>query len=501
MAIRHITLYIDVDNTKLVNLAGGDLSQPDMPHVYYGEIVILHCHFRATDLSPYPLTSDELFETSIDSNFVHSDTLMAYSDNDAVNMADDWNAVDMPNGKISIRINCHTDSFRDKIGSDDEQYNYIEIKKTYAGNQSVMCQSRINCHNVIDAGGAGPLPLQNYFTEDEVNATFMKINDFNVTNPANVNIINNEITKIGSNMVLIPETPHDELNIINGGIIGQTILIRNQNDTDIITLKNATGNILCPSGYDIELTGFNVIILTYDGTNWKLITFDDDVYPSYKSTTNNIDTYDRAISINECDGRFFSNSNDTITDVHFELPTVQDKLLFSCINEDENKNCIIVPQLTDKIRGVGIQGEVVRVKTDGAITQLRGTDNGWFVITNRDDLEIASNEVITMEIYNDSHSLLWNGNAKPYYGSITDNNIHCIEFDSASFAVQQIAYLKFTSTNPTGVNNASITVRIEENDNSISDMTFLWDNTNTRWNQNTTVNAIRIDKIFIKFNV
>lgn len=61
----------------------------------------------------------------------------------------------------------------------------------------------------------------------------------------------------------------DDLDTINGGVIGEIIILQTANSSRDVVLKSGTGNIVNPSGIDITLGSTNDrAVLMYDGSNW-----------------------------------------------------------------------------------------------------------------------------------------------------------------------------------------------------------------------------------------
>ena len=169
---RQIEFYVNVDTGRFINDLGGELTVAESPSVYFGEHVIFCVHFVNSSLDPVPFQVTDALTTAIDNNFLHTDSLMVYSDNSYVNMPGDWDMADRTQGRMSIRINCHTDGYEQKIGTSSVIIGYAEIHKVTSGVMSVLLQDQMNCHNVIDKGGSGPLPLHDYWDVDESDSRY-----------------------------------------------------------------------------------------------------------------------------------------------------------------------------------------------------------------------------------------------------------------------------------------------------------------------------------------
>ena len=63
----------------------------------------------------------------------------------------------------------------------------------------------------------------------------------------------------------------DDLATINGGSAEQLLLIRPEHDDRQITLKHGSGNIVTPDGSDYEIPDDGLVLLQYDGSNWRMV--------------------------------------------------------------------------------------------------------------------------------------------------------------------------------------------------------------------------------------
>lgn len=63
----------------------------------------------------------------------------------------------------------------------------------------------------------------------------------------------------------------DDLDTINGGVIGDILILQAANDARSIVIKDGTGNILMPADMILDNTE-DIEMLLFDGTNWCEIT-------------------------------------------------------------------------------------------------------------------------------------------------------------------------------------------------------------------------------------
>ena len=108
-----------------------------------------------------------------------TDNLMFFFDDDDVDIAGDWADIDRATGKISIRINCGSDSFAEKLadsGLDKVEIN-IEIRK-YASGESVPSTMLLDyayaLATVVDRNGEPGYTSTQYLTQAAGDAIYVK---------------------------------------------------------------------------------------------------------------------------------------------------------------------------------------------------------------------------------------------------------------------------------------------------------------------------------------
>jgi hypothetical protein len=105
--------------------------------------------------------------------------LMAYSDNDEVDVAGDWADIDRATGKISIRLNCLTDSFDRKITAStaNDLLSYLQIRRYPAGETQPTTMLQDWCYTskaVIDGEGAPGVTTAQYLTQTSGDARYVR---------------------------------------------------------------------------------------------------------------------------------------------------------------------------------------------------------------------------------------------------------------------------------------------------------------------------------------
>ncbi len=175
---RKIYLTVNAETGKIVDSAGSELSSSFWPAVSYGEKVIFCLSFVDSDSNVYPFNADDVFEFSMDKDFVHEvsgedDPLMAYSNNDEFDVADDWADIDRASGKISVRGDFLTTGYLEKIGSNQQIIVWLEAKRYLSGQTtpSVIMQSRGYAKNVVHLEEAEPAAADpDYYTAVQTDA-------------------------------------------------------------------------------------------------------------------------------------------------------------------------------------------------------------------------------------------------------------------------------------------------------------------------------------------
>jgi hypothetical protein len=107
--------------------------------------------------------------------------------------------------------------------------------------------------------------------------------DFNANNAKDIGILNlnaaTELT-ISSGAITITQSSHkvdtesddatDDLDTINGGTAGDILLLRAEDGSRDIVIKNSTGNIICGADFTMDSTS-DMALLYFNGTHWLAI--------------------------------------------------------------------------------------------------------------------------------------------------------------------------------------------------------------------------------------
>jgi hypothetical protein len=86
------------------------------------------------------------------------------------------------------------------------------------------------------------------------------------------------------------------------------------------------------------------------------------------------------ISVAECDKRWFSNKDSTLS-IEFSLPPAADGLEVGIVLE-ENESVVVAPQGTDTLFPTGVSdGVKITASLAGATVYLRGFSEGWCILS------------------------------------------------------------------------------------------------------------------------
>ena len=111
------------------------------------------------------------------------------------------------------------------------------------------------------------------FIYDNSGSIIRKINNHNGTEVT----ISSGVISVGTDFHLVDtegDASTDDLDTINDGFIGMTLLLKAANDARTVVIKDSTGNIKTNGDFSLTHTD-DTIALIYDGTNWLEISRSD----------------------------------------------------------------------------------------------------------------------------------------------------------------------------------------------------------------------------------
>ncbi len=145
----------------------------DLPFLVMGESVIFCLTFVNLDGTPLVFGSTDVFELSGDNDYQHGDDpLMLYADQSGVNLPGDWDQADPAQGRISIRVNCNTTGFQQKLAAAESITIHLEVRRSTAGNaeRSVILSTDVVGKNTVILHEVPAEAAPDYYTAAETDA-------------------------------------------------------------------------------------------------------------------------------------------------------------------------------------------------------------------------------------------------------------------------------------------------------------------------------------------
>lgn len=166
-----LTVNTDTADLRYTSSPADAITNPaDAPQIYSGEEVIFCVSFIGADLQPVSFAETDTFDFGDDTNFDHTDNLMAYTDQ--INQAGDWSAADVTAGKISFRVSTATSATAEKLAALADLQVKLEIRQFSAGSTtpSVLCQAPAVIHNTVIGVDPSAPDAEAYLTAAQVTA-------------------------------------------------------------------------------------------------------------------------------------------------------------------------------------------------------------------------------------------------------------------------------------------------------------------------------------------
>ena len=112
-------LTVDINTKKMTDATGMvALAAVDKPQLFYGTRETLEFTFL-NDGEPVEFTETDTFSVALDSNFIHTDSLMA-SASDAV-------VIDGSSGRVNLTLDMRSESFNEKLNGKESVGAYLEV--------------------------------------------------------------------------------------------------------------------------------------------------------------------------------------------------------------------------------------------------------------------------------------------------------------------------------------------------------------------------------------
>ena len=225
----------------------------DLPVLVLGETVVFCLTFLDGNGDKMVFQSGDTFELSADVDYDRGadDPLMLYSGNDMVNLADDWADADPASGRISIRVNCNTEGFVQKLNDADSVRVRLEVRRFSADSamQSALLSTTATALNTVRFDGIPTaVELSSYYTSDQTDAVFARKTDLAETRNDLDTVLADYMTESGTvdliDTALIPYAKEDDVATAIGAAL-ETVLLSYSTKNEIAAtyLPFTGGNI------------------------------------------------------------------------------------------------------------------------------------------------------------------------------------------------------------------------------------------------------------------
>lgn len=158
-------LTVDINTKKMTDATGMvALAAVDKPQLFYGTRETLEFTFL-NDGAPVPFAETDTFSVALDSNFIHTDSLMAYSE--------DATVIDGESGKVTIQLDMQSESFNEKLNGKESVGAYLEVTVLHSGSTvpEMLLQDSITARGRVQTVEGAPESADpEYYTSAQIRA-------------------------------------------------------------------------------------------------------------------------------------------------------------------------------------------------------------------------------------------------------------------------------------------------------------------------------------------
>ena len=156
-------------------------NREDLPQICFGETVIFCFTFLDEANQAITFLENDSFTLAADADFIHGeDPLMLFAGPECVNLPGDWDDADPLHGKISIRVNCNTVGFEQKIGSAEDLIVRMEVRRISGNFQTVLLHADAIARNTIFLNEHSPeMAVPEYYTAAQTEQLFAGFSEEN----------------------------------------------------------------------------------------------------------------------------------------------------------------------------------------------------------------------------------------------------------------------------------------------------------------------------------
>jgi len=155
--LSYINLYANVDKRLLITSDGVPIGGDALPQFWREEIVILRITCLDNNLAAVAFAETNTFELGIAQDYDQETAVLCMSEDDQVNIANDWDDADLTAGKLSVRINTYTEEYNTHVGTNAEKRDTrIYLRKFGSSVANIVFDYSCICHNIARASGSVP---------------------------------------------------------------------------------------------------------------------------------------------------------------------------------------------------------------------------------------------------------------------------------------------------------------------------------------------------------
>lgn len=158
-------LTVDINTKRMTDATGMvALAAVDKPQLFYGTRETLEFTFL-NDGEPVNFTDTDTFSVALDSNFIHTDSLMASSADAMV--------IDARKGRVDILLDMRAGSFNEKLNGKESVGAYLEVTVLHSGSTvpEMLLQDRITARGRVQTVEGAPESADpEYYTSAQIRA-------------------------------------------------------------------------------------------------------------------------------------------------------------------------------------------------------------------------------------------------------------------------------------------------------------------------------------------
>lgn len=179
-------------------------NREDLPQICFGKTVIFCFTFLDEANLAITFFENDSFTLAADADFIHGeDPLMLFAGPECVNLPGDWDDTDPLHGKISIRVNCNTVGFEQKIGSAEDLIVRMEVRRIFGNFQTVLHADAIARNTVFLNEHSPEMAAPEYYTAAQSEQLFA---GFSNENEAAHNALEDKIKSVAGSVAEIQLT-------------------------------------------------------------------------------------------------------------------------------------------------------------------------------------------------------------------------------------------------------------------------------------------------------